>query len=296
MPNTGFGVISVETRPGAGEGGWAYLLEDGTTGSGYLADCEPIVLHLEAMRAVLALNRAVLRFTADAFFVDELSKPSRGSVHTKQLGSIRRAMMGRVTLRSISDSSVLESTRRRAQSEIDKHHPPQVKAKVKGSEKPQVDTSGKTTARTVAARRTSKTTEVETIRVATDGSFNPDSGGGAWAWWIDGTRNASGTDDHLGTSGRMEARAILEALLATNPGSKINALCDSLTLVRAITNLQEGGTELSPDTWGPFALRLPDLLRDRTVSVTWVRGHSGVKLNVQADAAARKALRSRWPS
>jgi ribonuclease HI len=133
---------------------------------------------------------------------------------------------------------------------------------------------------------------------ATDGScIGNGRGPGGWAWITeDGRQSSAGALNT--TNNRMELRAVLELLTATNHCEPLVIQTDSAYVIGIFTQWLEG--------WRSRGLRtasgeLPDnlelieaidgLLRDRIVTFEKVPGHAGHPLNERADALALAAAR-----
>ena len=140
----------------------------------------------------------------------------------------------------------------------------------------------------------------------TDGAASPNPGPGGYGAVI------AGLPDHAEpleisqgfqrtTNNRMEILAVVAALEATPKGSHVTVYSDSRYVVDAVNkgwakrwkskgwmrNKKEDA--LNPDLWE----RLLTLEGERSVSLEWIRGHSGNQGNERADALAVNAARGR---
>lgn len=138
------------------------------------------------------------------------------------------------------------------------------------------------------------------IVVATDGACLGNPGPGGWAFVYDGGGQQTQRSGHEAdtTNNRMEARAIIEALMHLPPCERACILSDSELTVKGLNDWRQGWKArgwrkangkpvANRDLW----LRLDELasaLAD-SVSFHWVRGHAGHPLNEEADALANAA-------
>jgi ribonuclease HI len=137
--------------------------------------------------------------------------------------------------------------------------------------------------------------------VWTDGACSGNPGPGGWAWARD-TSRAPGTyasgHENPTTNQRMEIRAALEAVLAN--GGPLLVVSDSTYVVNCFRDrwwqgwLERGWTTsarkpvANRDLWEP----LVGLYVDRgDVAFSWVKGHSGDRMNDLVDALAVAACR-----
>lgn len=124
------------------------------------------------------------------------------------------------------------------------------------------------------------------IVLATDGSFDTDTGQGGWAavcalqtriWTISG-REQRAESAHL-----MELRAIAEGLRALTKPCKVLILTDDQRVLHNLEHGAEGKAETA--LWGQvLKAALP-----HSVKFEWIKGHAGHPLNEQAHALAQLA-------
>lgn len=155
--------------------------------------------------------------------------------------------------------------------------------------------------RSKKARRSAEARPTDWLRVATDGSHDHLLQLGAWCWWVDSGRWASGWFPD-GSSSGAETEAIAQALAATQ-GMNVEIISDCRSVVQRLVRLQNEGLralnlrnldESERDSWR----RIAALSAGREVRARWVRAHTGGKkelhiLNQKADMRARAELRSR---
>ncbi len=127
----------------------------------------------------------------------------------------------------------------------------------------------------------------------TDGACSGNPGPGGWAWAIEGGASDSGSDADT-TNQRMELTAVLKALDA-NPGP-LEIVSDSTYVVNCFNDRWYDGwlrrnwrnSNRKPvanrDLWEPVVDHF-QRRRDELV-FTWVKGHSGDKMNDVVDAMA----------
>jgi len=133
-------------------------------------------------------------------------------------------------------------------------------------------------------------------RIYTDGACRGNPGPGGWAWAGDGDY-ASGANAHT-TNQRMEILAVIEALRA-HPGGPVEIVSDSNYVVKCFHDSwylgwrrrhwknSKGQPVANRDLWEvllPLALSA-----GRTVTFSWVKGHSGDAMNDLVDALATRA-------
>jgi ribonuclease HI len=130
------------------------------------------------------------------------------------------------------------------------------------------------------------------LAVYTDGACSGNPGPGGWAWAVDRTSWASGSDPAT-TNQRMEVRAALEAV--TSLAGPLLVVSDSTYVVNCFRDrwwagwLQRGwlNSQRQPvanrDLWEP----LVHAVRERgDVAFHWVKGHSGDEMNDYVDHLA----------
>jgi ribonuclease HI len=135
--------------------------------------------------------------------------------------------------------------------------------------------------------------------VYTDGACQGNPGPGGWAWAVSpaGERCGSGGARHS-TNQRMEVQAVLEALRVIE--GPVEIVSDSTYVVNCFRDYWWRGwlargwknSQKQPvanrDLWEP----LIDLVRTRgDVTFTWVKGHSGNRMNDLVDALAVAAAK-----
>jgi len=140
------------------------------------------------------------------------------------------------------------------------------------------------------------------IVVYTDGACSGNPGPGGWAWAVapDGLPSAAGGEVKA-TNQRMEIQAVLEAvttLSAEHPGVPIEVVSDSTYVVNCFRDRwwvrwQANGWRNSKkqpvandDLWRP----LVELVGRLDVTFTWVKGHSGDRMNDLVDRLAVAAV------
>lgn len=130
------------------------------------------------------------------------------------------------------------------------------------------------------------------VRVWTDGACKGNPGPGGWAWIrADGVGDSGGEPET--TNQRMEVTAAAEAM-AAHPGP-LEIISDSTYVVACFNKgwykswLRNGwrNAQRQPvanrDLWEPF---ITDYLARTDVEFTWVKGHSGDRMNERADVMA----------
>lgn len=136
-------------------------------------------------------------------------------------------------------------------------------------------------------------------KVYTDGACLGNPGPGGWAWAVPGGGYASGAEE-LTTNQRMEVRAALEAV--TSVEGALEVVSDSTYVVNCFRDrwwegwLARGWLNKAKkpvanrDLWEP----LVDAVRSdpRRVGFTWVKGHSGDRMNDLVDRLAVEAART----
>jgi ribonuclease HI len=138
---------------------------------------------------------------------------------------------------------------------------------------------------------------VGATRVWTDGACSGNPGPGGWAWALDEMSFASGSAART-TNQRMEIQAALEAVLA-NDGPLL-VVSDSTYVVNCFRDrwwqgwLDRGWVNSAKlpvanrDLWGPL---IGAFVTRGDVAFSWVKGHSGDRMNDLVDALAVAAAR-----
>ena len=123
--------------------------------------------------------------------------------------------------------------------------------------------------------------ETENI-LYTDGSCIGNPGPGGWASIIiinDIKTTLSGSDEET-TNNKMEITAVIKGLEQFPENSSVKIFTDSEYVINTMTKNWKRNTNL--DLWN----RLDSLVKNRTIEWNWVKGHSGNKLNDEADLIA----------
>jgi ribonuclease HI len=135
------------------------------------------------------------------------------------------------------------------------------------------------------------------IRVHTDGACRGNPGPGGWAWASGTEEYSSGADAHT-TNQRMEVLAVIEAL-GEHPEGDIEIVSDSTYVVKCFHDKwyagwlrrnwknSKGQPVANRDLWErliPLALE-----SGRDVTFSWVKGHSGDRMNDFVDQLATLA-------
>ncbi len=134
-------------------------------------------------------------------------------------------------------------------------------------------------------------------RIYTDGACRGNPGPGGWAWASGAADFASGAEVHT-TNQRMEVRAVIEALLEHGEGP-VEVVSDSNYVVKCFHDKWYAGwqrrgwrnTKGDPvanrDLWETL---IPLVLESgRAVTFSWVKGHSGDRMNDFVDELATAA-------
>jgi ribonuclease HI len=135
------------------------------------------------------------------------------------------------------------------------------------------------------------------IRLHTDGACRGNPGPGGWAWASGTEEYASGADAHT-TNQRMEVLAVIEAL-REHPEGALEIVSDSNYVVKCFHDKwyvgwlrrnwknSKGHAVANRDLWEqliPLALE-----SGRDVTFSWVKGHSGDRMNDFVDQLATLA-------
>ena len=133
------------------------------------------------------------------------------------------------------------------------------------------------------------------IIAATDGSALGNPGPAGWAWVTsDGREGFAGA--RYSTNNRMEMRAVLELLVATDPAETLVIQSDSAYVVGVFTEWLEKWRQRGMRTAARKPVenidlieQIDGLLKGRDVRFEKVPGHAGHPLNTKADALANQA-------
>lgn len=140
--------------------------------------------------------------------------------------------------------------------------------------------------------------------VYTDGACRGNPGPGGWAWAEPGGAFAAGAEAQS-TNQRMELRAALEALLAHPAPERVHIVSDSTYLLNCLRDKWHVGWKArgwtnkakkpvaNRDLWEPLVEEY--LLRERDISLQWVKGHSGDEMNDVVDWLAVEASLTQRP-
>jgi ribonuclease HI len=135
--------------------------------------------------------------------------------------------------------------------------------------------------------------------VYTDGACSGNPGPGGWAWAVDRTTYASGSEE-VSTNQRMEIRAVLEAV--TTLPAPLLVVSDSTYVVNCFRDRWWEGWLLrgwltsgrkpvaNRDLWEPLVALAAN--RD-DIAFHWVKGHSGHEMNDFVDGLAVAASLAR---
>jgi ribonuclease HI len=134
-------------------------------------------------------------------------------------------------------------------------------------------------------------------RIHTDGACRGNPGPGGWAWACGYELFASGAEEHT-TNQRMEIRAVIEALRENHDGP-VEIVSDSTYVVKCFHDKwhvgwmrrgwknSQGQPVANRDLWEElFALTLS---ASRDITFSWVKGHSGDRMNDFVDVLATEA-------
>ena len=136
------------------------------------------------------------------------------------------------------------------------------------------------------------------VAVFTDGACSGNPGPGGWAWAVDRTTYASGSEA-TSTNQRMEIRAALEAVTAL--AGPVLVVSDSTYVVNCFRDrwwegwLSRGWTTsarkpvANRDLWEPL---VTTVIERGDIAFNWVKGHSGHEMNDFVDRLAVQASQS----
>jgi ribonuclease HI len=142
------------------------------------------------------------------------------------------------------------------------------------------------------------------ITIYTDGACKGNPGPGGWGAWLksgEHERELWGGEP-LTTNNRMEMMAVIEALAAVPPQSRVTLYLDSEYVRNGITSwihawkrrgwkTADNKPVKNVDLWQ----RLDALVQTHRVDWRWVRGHTGDPGNERADALANRGVASARP-
>lgn len=137
---------------------------------------------------------------------------------------------------------------------------------------------------------------IQVLNVAADGSYNPKTDQGAWAYVIEGGQSASGAVDGPTDAVSCELAAAAAALEAIPLDRPVRLRSDSRAVVELATYIIESG---ATPVWLPVRFEttikavkpLADALANRRVKVVWTKGHAEDDVHNQADEQARRTRR-----
>jgi len=134
-------------------------------------------------------------------------------------------------------------------------------------------------------------------RIHTDGACRGNPGPGGWAWASGPNEFASGAEAHT-TNQRMEIVAVIEAL-GEHPDGPLEIVSDSTYVVKCFHEKwyagwrrrnwknSKGQNVANRDLWEVLLALV--LEGDRDVTFSWVKGHSGDRMNDFVDELATQA-------
>ena len=140
----------------------------------------------------------------------------------------------------------------------------------------------------------------EAVSVFTDGACSGNPGPGGWAWAVDRTTYAFGSEP-VSTNQRMEIRAALEAVTALE--RPLLVVSDSTYVVNCFRDrwwegwLSRGWLTSAKkpvanrDLWEPLVTAVGER---GDVAFHWVKGHSGHAMNDFVDQLAVRASQRGW--
>lgn len=146
-----------------------------------------------------------------------------------------------------------------------------------------------------------KITTMSPTIVYTDGACSGNPGPGGWAWAVDGGPEDSGGEANT-TNQRMEIMAALQAM--TSLSGDLEIVSDSTYVVNCFRDRWYEGwlargwktTARKPvanrDLWEPLLKLYQDRGGAASIQFSWVKGHSGDKMNDYVDALAVAAAES----
>lgn len=142
----------------------------------------------------------------------------------------------------------------------------------------------------------------KTLVVYTDGACSGNPGPGGWAWAVSNSLFDSGSENPS-TNQRMEIMAAYKAVENfAKEFESIEVVSDSTYVVKCFNEKWHVGWEkrgwknaakkpvANQDLWKPF---IKAVLEHGNIKFTWVKGHSGDKMNDYVDALAVNAIRGK---
>ncbi len=138
-----------------------------------------------------------------------------------------------------------------------------------------------------------------TVKIYTDGACRGNPGPGGWGVVLiygDHRKTLHG-GEHETTNNRMELKAAIEALNALNGARDVLLHTDSKYVMDGINNWLPGWKKRGWKTAAKKPVKNQDLWRELDDAVSrhnikwnWVRGHTGVPGNEEADALANRGI------
>jgi len=138
-----------------------------------------------------------------------------------------------------------------------------------------------------------------TIEIFTDGACRGNPGPGGWgALLISGKRRKTlYGGEHETTNNRMELTAAIEALNALNGSRKVALHTDSKYVMEGVNSWMERWKQRGWKTANKKSVKNQDLWQAldeaagrHEISWNWVKGHTGVAGNEEADALANRGI------
>lgn len=145
-----------------------------------------------------------------------------------------------------------------------------------------------------------------TIIAAADGSALGNPGPSGWGWYVDDACWASGGWEH-GTNNMGELTAVLDLLQQTaHLPDDLHVICDSTYVINSVTKWMRGWKrngwrkrDGKPVLNVEIMKAIDAAMAGRAVRFEWVKGHTGHRLNEEADrlaTAAAAAFRDGLPA